>query len=611
MNLSTAAQVPQDTGDPGLGGRLDQAGGDHLLKRPNTSIGLAYHTFKPKSQISGLERLRDVVLALPPVPLSDYQCRPALQWSQLRSPIRITMKPLKPALSKESIQHIAHSSRSDDRISSWSDLSSSGYCTHREIVEIHDPFDAFLKLRQIFGSSSVFLLESCSGPAVDGRESFIGVTGPLEISVRRSNVKINGTSELADSILKHLVRARVVRVEKNGLVRLTNDSMLWELPRAVGRVFDVAGNNTSFGSGFLSYFGYDVVHYIEHIPRSIETRPDDPPDAIFVLVRGLIEVKKKRVAGVLTSLTGPGIPLLPLNEIHSALQRPVSKASAIAPDYIPFNVEDEISRTEYMVSVDRCLEHIRLGDIYQVQLGHEMAITTGVDCIEVYRRLRNNNPSPFMIFLPLRECTIVGASPELFLRIENDLVTMRPIAGTASISFDRGYEDRKAHRLPCDPKELAEHVMLVDLCRNDLSRFAAVSSLAVDDLMSSERFSHLFHLVSTVTAKIGTHHDVYDVIRACFPSGTMTGAPKLRAMEIIESEELSRRGYYAGTLGLVGFGGWAELCLTIRMAVHSGNRYMLRASAGIVSDSVKESEWDETLAKLSATYLAITGKELT
>jgi anthranilate synthase component 1 len=188
---------------------------------------------------------------------------------------------------------------------------------------------------------------------------------------------------------------------------------------------------------------------------------------------------------------------------------------------------------------------------------------------------------------------------------------MRPIAGTARRSGDEAEDALAVEALLADAKERAEHIMLVDLCRNDLGRIATPMSVDVPDLMIVESYSHMFHIVSNVTAQLGVDSDVYDVIRAGFPAGTMTGTPKVRAMEIIESLETSRRGLYAGSFGVVGFGGWSVLGLAIRMAVHAEDSYRLRASAGIVADSDPRSEWNETLTKLGATYWAVTGEELT
>ena len=206
--------------------------------------------------------------------------------------------------------------------------------------------------------------------------------------------------------------------------------------------------------------------------------------------------------------------------------------------------------------------------------------------------------------------TVIGASPEVFVRIEGDVVTMRPLAGTVPRSFDPAIDRGRAAALLADPKEVAEHIMLVDLCRNDIGRICRPGSLDVDVLMAPEAYSHVIHMVSNVTGTKDVAHDPYDVIAATFPAGTMTGAPKIRAMEIIEALETARRGLYAGAVGMIDFNGFTNLALCIRSTLHAEGAYRIRASAGVVADSVPEKEWRETLAKMGASYWAITGSEI-
>lgn len=274
----------------------------------------------------------------------------------------------------------------------------------------------------------------------------------------------------------------------------------------------------------------------------------------------------------------------------------------------PVSIEDDITREDYLPRGEQCLEHIRIGDIYQVQLGHSITVRTGATPLAVYERLRERNPSPYMALLPAAGYTIVCASPELFVRVEQGRAVMRPIAGTARRGGD---EDATKERLISDPKERAEHIMLVDLCRNDFGRISRPGTLAVETLMTIEEYSHVFHIVSQVACELSEGEDVYGVIRASFPAGTVSGAPKVRAMEIIEDLETSRRGFYAGAFGLVGTDAReALLGLAIRMAVHRDGAYVLRASAGFVADSSPEAEWNETLSKLASTYWAVCGKEI-
>jgi anthranilate/para-aminobenzoate synthase component I len=261
-------------------------------------------------------------------------------------------------------------------------------------------------------------------------------------------------------------------------------------------------------------------------------------------------------------------------------------------------------------NVEIALAHIRRGDIYQVQLGHEVAIPYDGDDLDVYRRMRDTNPSPYMGFIPLPGLTVLAASPELHVLMFGGTATMRPIAGTIRRAADPEADAAAAHELRSSDKERAEHVMLVDLCRNDLGRMAVTGSVDTAEMMTVETYPHVFHLVSTVTARVAPGCDVYDVIRATFPAGTMTGAPKIRAMEIIEELEDSRRGIYAGIFGVIGFGGFADLALCIRTVIRDADGLRTRASAGVVAGSSPAGEWAETLAKLRSSVWAITGEEL-
>jgi anthranilate/para-aminobenzoate synthase component I len=274
----------------------------------------------------------------------------------------------------------------------------------------------------------------------------------------------------------------------------------------------------------------------------------------------------------------------------------------------PAEVEDEITQQTFESRATRCLEHIAVGDIYQVQIGHELVIRSPMRPLSVYQRLRRRNASPFMYLTTLGEHTVIGASPELFVRVEDGAVLMRPIAGTVP----RGAIDDEvgAVALRNDPKELAEHTMLVDLCRNDIGRICQPDTLDVPEHFTVERYSHVQHLVSTVVGRAESAKDSYDIIPALFPAGTMTGAPKIRAMEIIETMESSRRGLYAGALGLIDVGGYLNLALCIRTLINHNGAYRTRASAGIVADSDPAREWAETLAKANAAHWAVTGKEL-
>ena len=479
-------------------------------------------------------------------------------------------------------------------------------------VDLSDPLAAYVALRDLVGPDQVFLLESLAGPLADTRASLAGVTGLLEVQVHRARVTFTGVPALVDAAADALQRAGVTEPDGDGH-RLTGDEGLFELPRVLDAVFDVERDPARFGFGLLVFHGYDAVRYIERLPRLIDDPADPAPDAVFALVRALVEIDLSELSGRLTVASSAGWPALHLDEVVAALEAPpVPLPEPGVP--APLSVSDDTTREEFVGHARQALEHIRVGDIYQVQVGHAITVRTPVDELTVYRRMRERNPSPYMSLLPIAGRVVVGASPELFLRLEGRTATMRPIAGTARRSGDAARDEAAVQRLLSDPKERAEHVMLVDLCRNDMGRVSVAGSVSVDDFMVIEAYSHLFHIVSSVSSTLRAEHDVYDLIRAGFPAGTMTGAPKVRAMQIIEELETSRRGLYAGSFGLIGFGGWTILGLAIRITVRTGSgadqAYVLRASAGVVADSTPDGEWAETLTKMGAAYWAVTGEEL-
>jgi len=480
---------------------------------------------------------------------------------------------------------------------------------------VTDALNAFVALRGLLGQDRVFLLESLAGPDVDRRSSVVGVTGLLRIEVTRGVVSVSGQDRVVTVARAALGDAGAVTAD-GPLLRLRDDDALWELPRIVqDRLVADGLDDTAYGFGFLTYYGYDAVRYIEALPRLIPDPVDDAdavPDATFELTHGIVDVDLRTGTAVLRSaecdLWEPSDVDAIVQALEVAAQQPRRTDLPQVPP--PQAVTDSIDRDGYLAGVEVCLEHIRVGDIYQVQYGHEIRVTSDVDDISVYQRLRMRNPSPYMAVLPVAGRMVVCASPELFLRTEAGVATMRPIAGTARRTGDPDQDAAAVARLRADEKEIAEHIMLVDLCRNDLGRVAAPMSIDVDELMVVENYSHMFHLVSNVTIRIREGVEPYELIRATFPAGTMTGAPKVRAMEIIEQRETSRRGLYAGAFGLLGAGGWSNLGLGIRMVTKQGPHYVLRASAGVVADSVPASEWSETLAKMGASYWAVAGEEL-
>jgi len=478
------------------------------------------------------------------------------------------------------------------------------------------PLAAYRALSAAFGVERAFLLESVSGPTTDSRFSMCGLAGRAEVTVTRGIVRISGVDAIRDS-LEAIVRDSGTVTERDGTLHLVDDDAMWRLPQAIGEALRPAGPVEAGGAGeesedlalsLLSVFGYDAARYVERLPRTIVDLPDTPPDAIFGLVDALVTLDTDAAhLAVVTSEAWEDVDAEQIVRAFAVVADAAQESSA--PDVpAPRTISDDITEAEYLPRGEQCLEHIRLGDIYQVQLGHSITVETDASPLAVYERLRERNPSPYMALLPAAGYTIVCASPELFVRVEGGRAVMRPIAGTAPRGGD---EEATRAALLADPKERAEHIMLVDLCRNDFGRFARPGTLDVETLMTIETYSHVFHIVSQVACELTQTADAYDVIRASFPAGTVSGAPKVRAMEIIEELETSRRGFYAGAFGLIGLDARDVLLgLAIRMAVHRGDRFVMRASAGFVADSVPEREWNETLSKLASTYWAVCGKEI-
>lgn len=484
----------------------------------------------------------------------------------------------------------------------------------RRALPFVPPFEAWRTMRDWLGDGQAWLLESLAGPETDRRRAMVGFDRLATIELRRTRLSIHGRPDLV-TILGELVGGPAAGQDRSRRdLDLDRLDRVWDVLRLIASAFAVddpdAPAAPGYGFGFFGCLGYDAVHCVEDLPYTIPPAGEGP-DISLSLYRGALLYDLDRET---CTLVGAGSPLWSAPDAEAIAGRlaavPDTPADAPAPEVPrPRRVADSTTRERYLADVGTALRYIAIGDIYQVQLGHEIAIDSAAAPETVYARLRARNPAPYMVLAPVGDTTLVGASPEVFVRIEGDLVTMRPLAGTVPRSPD-GNDDARIAGLLADPKEIAEHVMLVDLCRNDIGRICRRGSLDVDTLMAAERYSHVIHMVSNVTGRVRADRDAWDVIAATFPAGTMTGAPKIRAMEIIEELESSRRGVYAGTFGVIDFSGFTNLALCIRTAAHAGGRYRIRASAGIVADSVPDSEWRETLAKMAAGYWAITGEEI-
>lgn len=481
----------------------------------------------------------------------------------------------------------------------------------RRTLAAADPVGTLVALQRMLGEREAYLLESLPDPAVGPPSATVGFGPLLRLSVRSGHVHLGGRDRIVEHVASRLRDAGVVA---GGDLELADRHGLWDLARAVQRLFHVPeASPDRFEFGFLAVFGYDAMRYMEDFPG----RPAPTGDAVdveFTLYQGIVTFGRgDGSAEVVLASSAPweGIDIDVVTEhlTRSGAAGPAGSA-ADRPVPVPRAVRHSIDRDSYVANVRTCLDHIALGDVYQVQIGHELSVETSLAPLDAYRRLRSRNPSPYMALLPISDATIVAASPELFVRVEGGTATMKPIAGTAVRTDDAQHNARNIEALRQDEKEIAEHVMLVDLCRNDLGRIAAPSTVRVHDMMNVETYSHVFHLVTRVTAHPSPEVDAYDVVAAVFPAGTMTGTPKIRSTEIIDDVEVDGRGFYAGAFGLIGFGGFVDLGLCIRALVHRDGRYTLRASAGVVADSEPLTEWRETLAKMNATYWAVTGDDL-
>ncbi|MFJ9041567.1 anthranilate synthase component I family protein [Streptomyces sp. NPDC102406] len=486
----------------------------------------------------------------------------------------------------------------------------------------HEPLALYARLTGGRPSADVFLLESLAGSGEDRRSAVVGVGRLAEIRVHDRYLDIDGVPAVAAALARAAAAAGLARDAPPGpgahRLRFTGQDMLWAALGRAQRIFEVDGNVPARGYafGFLASFAYESAWHMETLPA--RTKEPHGPDITLSLFRDTVwydvaggAPRHLRARSGWFAAAGPGA------DVAGAAARAAGDGAgpALPEAPAPRSVRDSVGRETFLGWADRCLEHIGVGDLYQIQLGHRIDVETDLEPLDVYRRLRGRNPSPYMYLMPRAGGTLIGASPELFFRIEpdeaaGDEIVMRPIAGTARRGPDDEENRRRVKEMRESTKEQAEHIMLVDLCRNDIGRVSRPSTQPVDRLMAVETFSHVFHLVSTVSGRLEPGVDVWQAVRATFPAGTMTGAPKVRAMEVIDGLESERRGGYAGAVGLIDVRGWSELALCIRTVEYDGATYSTQSSAGMVAQSDPAAEWRETLAKMGAAYWALTGEEL-
>ena len=452
-------------------------------------------------------------------------------------------------------------------------------------ADLDTPVSAYLKLRPF---KPRFLLESVEGGERVARYSFIGFGDCLRLTIGHDGVDfVRAGGGLAERRAKPADAAALYALLREALAAAPRPEVLPGVPLA---------------GGLVGVAAYDLVRYLERVPSRHPVQPE-VPDACYLAPESLLcfDHVTHRIALL---HAGPESERQALKrEIVRALQggygagrRPARVAASAA----------SLSRGEYVERVHRAKEYIAAGDVYQLVLSARFSGECELDPFLAYRALRLLNPSPYMYFCELGSHTIVGSSPEALVRLQAGSAGLRPIAGTRPRGADPEQDDANARELLADVKENSEHVMLVDLARNDLGRVAAAGTVRVDPFKVIERYSHVMHMVSGVSGRLKEGCDAFDLFGAAFPAGTLVGAPKVRAMQIIEELEPMRRGFYGGTVGYFGAGGQMDQAITIRTLVFGDGGYSYQAGAGIVADSVPDLEYDEVLAKSAVLGRALT-----
>ena len=468
-------------------------------------------------------------------------------------------------------------------------------------ADLDTPLSAFLRLRP---GPYGFLLESVEGGEKWARYSFLGSDPFMVFTAKGKRISVrhaDGHTELLasndpfESLRSLLARFRPVPVPG--------------LPR--------------FQGGAVGFLSYDMIRHVERLP--VLARDDQKlPDAVFMFTDTLLvfdNLRHRLLVIANAHVTSPDAASLDraydaaavkIGMLLGNLRRPArSPAPLTLPPVDPLvALGDEgftstMDQPAFMDSVRRAKEFIAAGDAYQIVVSRRLDTELHADPFTVYRALRTINPSPYLFFLRLGKTSIVGSSPEVLVRLEDDRVEERPIAGTHPRGRTEEEDTRLAAEMRTDPKERAEHVMLVDLGRNDVGRVSRIGSVEVSEFMVVERYSHVMHLVSHVRGRLEPGKDAFDVLEACFPAGTLTGAPKIRAMEIIEQLEPTRRGPYGGAVGYISYSGNLDSCITIRTVICHGRRASIQVGAGIVADSDPKTEWLETCSKARGMILAL------
>ena len=447
------------------------------------------------------------------------------------------------------------------------------------IADFLTPVSAFLKLEK--DRSHAFLLESIEGGERIARYSFLG-GDPFQVLRYRNGQP----AHFIENVRETMDRFKSVKIP----------------------------NLPPFTGGAVGYFGYDMVRTIEEIPQSgVDDLGVD--DAVLMFYKTILAFDHLRhqihiISNIVVDDSHDSIEIQyqkaveEIQAIETLLRAPLEMTPVTRNDR-DVTVRSNFEKKDYLDAVAKSKEYIAAGDIFQVVVSQRFEVDLPTSPFEIYRALRIVNPSPYMYFLKMPETTIVGSSPEMLVRVRDREIEYRPIAGTLPRGANNAEDEANAVRLRNDEKERAEHIMLVDLGRNDLGRVSQYGTVKVEDLMFIERYSHVMHLVSSLRGELRDGLDRWDTLMACFPAGTVSGAPKVRAMEIIDELEPTKRGVYAGSVMYVDFSNNLDSCIAIRTLVVRGNKGYIQAGGGIVADSVPENEYMETVNKSRALIRAI------
>ncbi len=454
----------------------------------------------------------------------------------------------------------------------------------REIIaDLDTPLTVFAKVAG--GGRHAFLLESLQGGEKWGRYSFIGIEPLAVLSSRGRDIEVR-------------------RGDKNE--KFTGDPIvaLKDLLASFGTC-DTSYLPRFFG-GAVGYMGYDMVRFMEDLPSSNPPLAEFPDSSFMVPKIVLIYDNIRQTIAIVNCVavdkekdfeTQYDTALADIERIEALLKQPLPDMAASQPYSSQHDFSSNLTEEQFTDMVTKAKEYILAGDVIQVVLSQKFHCKTTLNPFTLYRALRHINPSPYLFYVQLDDVIQIGSSPEILVRLEDGDVEVRPIAGTRKRGKNEAEDIALEEELLADPKERAEHLMLVDLGRNDLGRVCRYGTVETRDLMVVERYSHVMHIVSGVHGKLQDGLDQFDVLKACFPAGTVSGAPKIRAMEIIEELEPERRGPYAGAVGYFGFSGNMDICITIRTFIMCGDDLWVQAGAGIVSDSDPHSEYEETINK--------------